>query len=223
MKRLADRSDATVMRMYRTIEDLTDLRALELGVMRLDRRPTDIRALVDHVLRTLGSSERRRVEVECQTPLSVLADAPRIARVVSRLLHLHLAASAPGVTVRIVLERRGEHAVIAMLGAASAMRLGLDASHDSDGQVGIYVARHAIEAHGGSITAYEQPGAGTWLVLALPLPACEIRRRASAFSASVLVIAKDVGHGSALSLLMRDDGFDAAFARSGEEAMRRNA
>lgn len=173
MKPVADRGDATVMRMFRTIEDLTDLRAIELGIMRIERRVTDLHALVEQVVAGLGHDDRARVDVECRSPLTVLADAARVSRVVARLLHLHLAASSPD-TVRIVLERRGERAVIALLGAATAMR---------DGSLDVRVARHTIEAHGGSLTAYEQPGEGTWLVLALPLPTCDIRRRASAFAA----------------------------------------
>ncbi len=216
MKRVADGNCPIVMRMRRTIDDLTDLRAIELGVMAIQRRPTDLRVLVEHVLGGLQPRERARVHVECDAALSVLADAARVTRVVSRLLQLQLTTATPSTSVTIVLRRHGERAVIALLAT------GTHQPHLSQGEcLRMYVARHAIEAHGGSLTAYEQPGTGTWIEVALPLPTSDCRRRARAFRASVLIVDSHLRQGATLAGLMRDDGFDAEAVTSGKAALER--
>jgi two-component system, OmpR family, sensor histidine kinase BaeS len=177
MKRAADSRNMSVSRMRRTIEDLADFRSIELGVMTLDRRPTDLRALVEHVVRGLDRNERNRVVIECRSTAIVAIDAARVSRVLWRLFHLHLTTATAGSHVQAVIENAGDRATIGLFSAstlaASAMRLVLDAANQryrSRGeQLGVAVARHAVEAHGGVLTAYEQPGKGTWLIVMLPV------------------------------------------------------
>ncbi len=176
MKRAADSRNMSVARMRRTIEDLADFRSMELGVMRLDRRPTDLQALVEHVVRGLERNERNRVVIECRSTATVLIDVGRVSRVLWRLFHLHSTTATAGSQIHAVIERHDDRATVGVFStstlAGSAMRLilGTTQRYRSRGeQLSVAVARHAIEAHGGILSAYQQPGKGTWLMVNLPI------------------------------------------------------
>lgn len=181
---LALRGERNVTRMTGMLDELTEATSLELGGVRLETRPCDLREILTSALDGLDEPRSRRVTIETdgEETYPVRGDAARLERVVANLLSNALKYSAPDRGVMARLRLRGaevqldviDHGIgiapasIAMLfdryartpgGRASASGLGL----------GLYIARLLVEAHGGRIDVQSELGRGSTFSLCLPV------------------------------------------------------
>jgi len=182
------RIDVSTGRMLALINELVDLTRARLGTpLELDRRPTDLVALVAASVAQHEGPDARRIVMEAAEPaLWAPVDAARLGRVVDNVLSNALKFSPDGGEVRVCVGREpsaGEPvAVIAVtdrgVGVPAAdlphiferfQRAGNVAGRIEGAGIGLASARHIVEQHGGNITVESVEGAGSTFTVRLPL------------------------------------------------------
>jgi CheY-like chemotaxis protein len=230
MQRALDRLNSSTSKARRSINDLIDLRAIELGALQIVRRPTDLKALVEYAVRGFSLHARRRIAIEAKSSLMVFVDAARLTRVVSRLIDVALATAFPPSQILIRVERQAKRAMISVVMTASnsmdVVRLvaeseGNEAREHRGERLGIFVAHCAVEAHGGRLSAVELPGVGTRLSVDLPLPLDPVvpRVASGAAGSAVLLVDDNADQLTAFAKLLRADGMRPEVACSGQDAL----
>lgn len=173
------------------IDDLLDLSHLGAHKVRFDLRPAELGDIVRAAATNFsGLAAERRLEVVApEGPLRVLADAPRIGRVLAKLLdnagrfspadkpiriQLHVpeeSATGGQPMAQVDVEDQGVgipdeelQAVFEQFVESSRTRSGAGGTG-----VGLPIARMIVEAHGGVIWAWANPEGGTILSFRLPL------------------------------------------------------
>ncbi len=166
------------------IAELLEGARLESGRVQLQREPLELgRFLLEVLERSLPPAERERFRLESPSILPpVLADAPRVERVVVNLLTNALKYSPAGSPVELHLARQDDQAVVSVrdqgpgLRPAEVERLFQKYYRTRDGEakteglgLGLYISRLIIEAHGGRIWVESTPGQGATFSFSLPL------------------------------------------------------
>ncbi len=177
------RAARNVRRMAEMLDELTEATSLESQNVALERVPCDLRELVATGVDSVDDSVARRITIETDgTPhYVVLAEAPRIERVIVNLLTNALKYSPPDAPVIARLTRKEGAVELDVVdrgigiapsdvrnlfdrnfrttaGKARATGLGL----------GLYIARLIVEAHGGRIDVFSEVGKGSTFRLTLP-------------------------------------------------------
>jgi two-component system, OmpR family, sensor kinase len=170
-------------RAGRLIEDLLDLARIDSGLS-LDRRPTDLREVVD------GQVERARLlhpELAFRVDgLGVTAnvDAARIGQVVANLLNNACHVTPAGEAVRVAVSRSGSRVSVAVCDAGPGVAeqdreriFGRLVRGDTDGDsqssgagLGLPIARGIARAHGGDVVCQPSPPGSRGAVFVLSLP-----------------------------------------------------
>jgi len=165
-------------RMERLVSDMDDLGLAEAGMLRLRARLHDItvparEALAGHLPSTGG------VELRLDAPAAVRvhADPARIRQVVANLVANAVRHTPPGGTVTVSARAEGSHAVLAVADTGAGIpaedlphifeRFHRNGSGGSG--LGLAITARIVEAHGGSIRLTSTAGAGTSVVIRLPL------------------------------------------------------
>jgi CheY-like chemotaxis protein/two-component sensor histidine kinase len=171
----------------RLVDDVLDVSRAVRGELRLERAPVEVASVIADAIEVAGplvEERRHRLTVSVpRTGLLLVADAERIAQVVTNLLtnaakytpsggHITVVARADG--GHVVLEVSDDGAGIApellpvVFDAFTQGRQGLDRKQGGLG-LGLAIARQLIVAHGGTIEAKSAgPGRGTTMVVRLP-------------------------------------------------------
>ncbi|HEU4349564.1 MAG TPA: HAMP domain-containing sensor histidine kinase [Actinoplanes sp.] len=89
---------ADVVRLRRLVEDLIEVSRLDARRVSVSRRPVDLSALLDTIVRTRGWADQVEVTGE---PLTVRTDPRRLERVLGNLLANAVAHGGPGVTAAV--------------------------------------------------------------------------------------------------------------------------
>lgn len=177
-------------RMERLVNDLHELSRVEAGAYDLKRRPIPVEALAQTLVDRLGRQfEEKGVSLQIDLPARlppVLADEDRIGQVL-----LNLAGNALQYTPsggRVCLSARQEGTMLAL--AISDTGIGIPAEHlphvfdrfyrveksrsraGGGSGIGLTIARHLVEAHGGRIRA-ESRGVGKGSTFTFTLPAAD--------------------------------------------------
>ncbi len=187
-----DRAVQTIERnaklQARLIDDLLDVSRIIAGKLRLERRPTSLRPVVEAALEGVRPTAQTR-GVHLDTGFFadadlVSGDASRLQQVVWNLLANAVKFTPAGGRVAVRLERRATEVVLTVSDTGQGIRAELlphvfDRFRQADTAVGspygglglgLAIVRHLVELHGGTVTAASAgEGRGATFTVALPL------------------------------------------------------
>ena len=176
-----------VERLGRLVDQLLLLSRLESGEVPLRPEPLALRPLVDDLLAEVAVAwPGRRIDLQNEVPRdlpTVRADRERVHQVLFNLVDNAVRFTPDGgsVTVRAVAERGSLQVSVADTGWGIApehlprlferfYRVDHARGREEGGTgIGLAIARSAVEAHGGTISATSEPGRGTVFRFDLPI------------------------------------------------------
>jgi len=179
------RADAEIDRLVQMVEELLVLSRIESGEIPLRLEPLDLQTILDSsVARLRPQAERRNLSLGLDIPPrlpAVRGDADQLERAVLNLLHNALKFTADGGAIQITAEVV-DRAVAVHIDDNGAGILPEDlpriferfykADRARGGVgtgLGLAVAKHTVEAHGGTITAESEPERGSRFTFTLPI------------------------------------------------------
>jgi two-component system KDP operon response regulator KdpE len=179
--------DEHIDQLSRLLDNAQELFKLEVDSIELDRRPTDIKRLLQRVIQSMTFQKRGigvQLEVADSLP-SIEVDPLRIEQVMHNLLDSATKNSPRDKKIRMMAVQKDGHIVISVADQGMALsKEQLDHLFDGVFQanygttdqvrglgVGLYVARGLALAHGGKIWAENLAGQGMVIHCSLPIEA----------------------------------------------------
>lgn len=179
------RAGHEVERLINLVEELLELSRIESGELPLDIQPTDVRALLQETLELARpEAARRRVELKLEVApdLEVVElDARHIDRAVYNLVQnaIKFTPQAGSVTVSARLVDDSLEVTVRDTGVGIASSdlprvferfYKVDQSRASGGTgLGLALVKHAVEAHGGHVSAESRIGEGSTFRIVIPV------------------------------------------------------
>jgi two-component system, OmpR family, sensor histidine kinase BaeS len=168
--------------LTRLVEDLRTLALAESGALHLGKEATDLSMLIRDTMAAFQSKADTAgvsltVETTGDLPWLEL-DPGRIRQVLSNLVANALRYTPPGGAIKVHYSQVEKIALIDVQDSGPGIPETelphvferFYKSTDSGGMgLGLAIARHLVEAHGGTITAESEPGRGTTMKINLPL------------------------------------------------------
>jgi PAS domain S-box-containing protein len=169
------------------IDDLLDVSRIMSGKLQLQIGVVQIADVVGHALETVrpaADARQIRIQTTLDSQCSVLGDASRLQQVVWNLLSNAVKFTPKGGRVRIVLSRRDSSVELCVVDTGQGIEPSFlphvfERFRQADGNItrhvgglglGLSIARHLVEAHGGVIEATsEGVGQGASFVVRLPI------------------------------------------------------
>ena len=169
-------------KLARLVGQLLDLSRIDSGKLKLERRVTDLAALVEQVAAAARSlTDQHTIVVSAPASLEAEVDPLRLEQVLTNLLDNAIKYSPDGGAVEVVLRQSAPRRVELSvrdhgLGVAPDRRARIferfyqahDDSHRQGMGLGLYVSREIIDLHGGQIRAEFPDDGGTRFVVWLP-------------------------------------------------------
>ena len=165
------------------IDDVLDLSALETGQLRLSRRPVDMRALADQVVREASATIREkpvRLGVTGEAGLFAYADSRRVRQILTNLIANAIKATTQG-SVTVQIEARNPYVALVVRDTGAGIspedaaaifqpyRQGGDhLSRRGGAGLGLSIAQRLVGMHGGTIAVESQLGGGSTFTVCLP-------------------------------------------------------
>ena len=173
-------------RMVLLADDLLNTSLVETDIFVLHRRPCDLVALCQHVLREYMAEPDRRLLLDTPAePIEVEVDAERISQVLLNLLSNARKYSSKEAPITVRLERQDQHCRISMqdrgvgIPAEQLPHLferfyrvpGVEVQTGSSSGVGLglYIVQKIVERHGGHVSVESRVGEGSIFSVSLPL------------------------------------------------------
>lgn len=166
----------------RLVDDLRTLALAESGALQLRKEPTDLVVLISETVAAFRSQAQAAgvsLDVEANHDLPLLnLDPERIHQVLSNLLSNALRYTPRGAKIFICCRAGGGDALIEVQDSGPGIPADelphvferFYKSRDSGGMgLGLAIAKHLVQAHGGTIRAHSEPGRGTGIEVRLPL------------------------------------------------------
>jgi signal transduction histidine kinase len=176
---------AQLKALDKLIDDLRTVALAEAGSLPLDRKPTDLAALIDEAVTAFnsqpgGAGAQITADIDEGLP-GINVDPGRIRQVLSNLLSNALRhAPPPEGRVKVVARRSRDAVVVEVIDNGSGIppdllptvfeRFAKDPSSPGSG-LGLAIARDLVTAHGGMIEAISPAGQGTTIRFTLPVTA----------------------------------------------------
>jgi len=178
------RADAEVDRLVRMVEELLELSRIESGDLPLEQRPVDISMVVEDAVRRLRPQAEKQgldlaTEVAGDLP-EVIGDREHLERVVINLVQnaikftqaggkVDVAARVRAGDVEVTVSDTGAGIFPEDLGRVFERFYKADRARERGGTgLGLAVAKHTVEAHGGTIEVRSEPGKGAAFTFTLP-------------------------------------------------------
>jgi signal transduction histidine kinase len=180
------RVQANAERLTRMVSDLLDLTRIEAGKIELQPAPLDVGRLLDDVAEGLGPVARTRairLAVEAAACPRLWGDPDKVHQVLTNLVANALKFSPRDGEVRVAAAPDGPDAVrlaVSDTGAGIPVaqrelvfdkfyQVGRpDGARPGGSGLGLTIARHLVELHGGRIWVEDAPGGGSMFVVRLP-------------------------------------------------------
>jgi two-component system phosphate regulon sensor histidine kinase PhoR len=179
------RIDSEVDRLTQLVEELTELSRIETGKAELKKEPIDLNKLVEEVIAQLSpQAERQQLSVsrEFATNLpSVPADKDRVRQVITNLVHNAIKFTPAGGRITITSRAHEGSAVVHIADTGIGIPeedlprvferfyKGDKARAGGGTGMGLAIAKHVIQAHGGNIWVRSEEGKGSTFAFSLPL------------------------------------------------------
>ena len=163
-------------RMRNLIEAILDVARIQGGHLALDKKPHDLRGIVDEIVLVhlpLAESRDVRLDVAPETVRRhVVCDRPRISQVLSNIVTNAIQHSPSGESVRIETREEGNEVRVAVSNAGPVIppehipfvfeRYWRASGRPGEGTgLGLFISKGILEAHGRKIEVTSEPGAGT--------------------------------------------------------------
>jgi PAS domain S-box-containing protein len=176
-----------VLAQSRLVEDLLDVSRIISGQMRLDVQPVEpIRVVSAAIDSARPALEAKRIELQVELDREagqILGDATRVQQIVWNLLSNATKFTDPEGTIKVSVRRAGTtiEIIVSDTGQGIApefLPFVFDRFRQADGSfarrhgglgLGLAIARHLVELHGGTITV-ESPGLGLGSTFTVRLP-----------------------------------------------------
>lgn len=173
------------------LENIREISKFETTNVVLDKRPTDVRRLVERVSQTLAFQiTGRNINVAIKDDLSAVSlDTLRMERVLRNILDNAIKYSPHGKRIQVTAETIGDELHISV----EDQGMGIPQEHQSrifecfyrvgygetskGAGLGLYVARGLVVAHGGRIWVESTPGVGTKITFTIPLEPSQVVER----------------------------------------------
>jgi diguanylate cyclase (GGDEF)-like protein len=227
-------------RMETLLDDLLDAHAIETGRLELQARPLDAAVLARQAVDALEAPAREAgVPVAFRAPpegAPIAADPGKLGEAVADLLGATVAASPPGVPVRVEVERTPDEGARISVHAdgpglpEEILAVLRDGAPPPPGEVerglGLAMVRDIVALHGGRVEAYGRAGTGSTVAAVLPPAPPGATGRAAAEDGvrprtrpAVLVVEDDPDTLDLLAGLL-EDGYEVSTAADGEDGVR---
>jgi signal transduction histidine kinase len=162
-------------RMRSLIEAILDVTRIRGGHLVLDKKPHDLRVIVDEVVVVhlpLAESRDVKLHVTLETIRPVVCDRGRISQVLSNIVANAIQHSLRGETVLIETHEEGDHVRVAVSNVGPVIppedlpyvfqRYWRGRGGPGEGTgLGLFISKGILEAHGQKIAVTSEPGAGT--------------------------------------------------------------
>jgi signal transduction histidine kinase len=181
---LVNRLETATSRATSLLRLLADAQALDEERFDLTLTTHDLRSLVAPIVQMMDRfSERHPVVLFVpERPVTISADAGRLQRVIENLINNAIKYSPGGGAVEVTVDCQGDQAILRVrdygIGISQdalprifdrSFRAPEAALHAPGLGLGLSIAAQVVERHGGAISAYRPDGAGTCVVVQLPL------------------------------------------------------
>lgn len=167
------------------VSELLELSRIESGQAKLRVEPAEVGVLVRGAAgRLKAQAERAGLELAVEVPDGlprVTADVQRIGQVLTNLIHNAVKFTPPGGRITVLARKEGEQVAVSV----SDTGIGISTEHlpriferfykadpsRSEGGtgLGLAVAKHVVQAHGGEIRAESAEGQGSTFTFTLPV------------------------------------------------------
>jgi two-component system phosphate regulon sensor histidine kinase PhoR len=179
------RIEAEVDRLTQLVDELTELSRIETGSADLNFEPVDINALIEGAIAQLTApADRQQLTFERKLADGlppVPADRGRISQVLVNLIHNAVKFNRPGGSITVTTRSAGDSVTVEVADTGAGIDQDdlphiferfyrADKSRSGRGSgMGLAIAKHIIEAHGGSIRAESGKGRGSTFSFSLPV------------------------------------------------------
>jgi signal transduction histidine kinase len=166
--------------------NLLELSKLESGLVLLDLRPDDLRAVVENaVQQALPGADRKGVRLAMDVPTDPIRqrhDPQRLGQVLSNLVANAIKFTEPGGRVDVILEPTAQGAEIRVVDTGVGIDprelprvfdrfyrgAGAQQSRAAGSGLGLSIVRSIVEMHSGRVAISSTPGKGTQVSVSLP-------------------------------------------------------
>ncbi|MFP3879748.1 MAG: ATP-binding protein [Dehalococcoidia bacterium] len=179
------RIDTEVDRLTQLVAELTELSRIETGEAELRREPVNLNQLAEEVVIQFGpQAERQRLSISeglsAELP-AVPVDKGRIRQVIANLVHNAIKFTPAGGRITVTSRVLEDSVVVDIadtgMGIAKEDQARVferfykgDKARTGEGTgMGLAIAKHVIEAHGGNIWVVSEEGKGSTFSFCLPL------------------------------------------------------
>ena len=181
-KHLADEINEALDRLKRLVKNLLDSARLESGQFEPRREWGEVRDLVENAIELIKpalSEDQLQLQLSKELPL-FHADFGLLAQALANLLHNAIVHTPPRTPLTLGIEAKANTLIIRVADLGSGIssdilpnlfekfRRASDARPGGTG-LGLSIARGFVEAHGGTLEAYNQPEGGAVFIMRLPL------------------------------------------------------
>jgi PAS domain S-box-containing protein len=179
--RALDTVDKQIAKLARLASQLLDTVRLESGRLTIEMDDIDLVEIARSAIQQIEVlTDRHAFTLDAPSELRIRADALRLEQVLTNLLDNAVKFSPSGGSIDVTITRDHATAVMTVrdhgIGVAREHRAKLfeqfyQAHPNRSGLgLGLYISRHIIERHGGTMYAEEPSGPGTRFVISLPVP-----------------------------------------------------
>ncbi|MGD0579658.1 MAG: DUF4118 domain-containing protein [Bryobacteraceae bacterium] len=175
--------DEETDRLSLLVTEAARMAEIEAGSVRLEKRPTQVKALLDHVLEYFGQRlEGRRLNLRVSERLPRIdVDCDLISLALRQLIDNGLKYSSPATSLDLAAETGDDQVVILVRDRGPGIpnkeiervfekfyRRGSVRQRVPGSGLGLYIAREIARAHGGDLVLQSTPGEGAEFRMTLP-------------------------------------------------------